>query len=121
MQTSRRRERKAHSAPRILRQSRIDRRAAVTVGESTVIASDVTIMDTDHHTVVGSSRNTAPVVINSHVWIDTRAVILKGVTIGHRAVIAAGSVVNKHAEAGYLYAGVPARKVRPIQANLGVG
>jgi maltose O-acetyltransferase len=50
--------------------------------------------------------------IGDGVWIGARATILPGVTIGAGAVIAAGAVVTKDCEAGGLYGGVPARRLR---------
>lgn len=40
--------------------------------------------------------------------------ILKGVTIGEHAVIAAGSVVTSDVEEWSIYAGTPARKIKKI-------
>ncbi len=53
----------------------------------------------------------APVVIGDRVWVGTRAVVLKGVTIGDGAVVAAGAVVSKDVPAGAVVAGIPARQV----------
>jgi acetyltransferase-like isoleucine patch superfamily enzyme len=36
----------------------------------------------------------APVVVEHHVWIGSRVIILPGVHIGHHAAIGAGSVVT---------------------------
>jgi maltose O-acetyltransferase len=52
--------------------------------------------------------------VGRRCWIGARAIVLPGVTIGDGCVIAAGAVVTGDCEAGYLYAGVPARKVRPV-------
>lgn len=52
---------------------------------------------------------TAPINIGNHVWIGLRAIILKGVTIGDGAVIAAGAVVTNNVPANSVVAGVPAR------------
>ncbi len=53
-----------------------------------------------------------PPIIGHDVWISSNSIILQGVTIGNGAIIAAGAVVTKDVEAGWLYAGVPAKKIR---------
>jgi acetyltransferase-like isoleucine patch superfamily enzyme len=53
----------------------------------------------------------APVKIGDDVWIGARAVILPGVTIGSRCVVAAGAVVRSDVADGTIVAGVPARPV----------
>jgi maltose O-acetyltransferase len=40
--------------------------------------------------------------------------ILSGVRIENKVVIGAGSVVTKNLESGFVYAGVPAKKIRKI-------
>lgn len=52
-----------------------------------------------------------PVVIGEDCWICSHAVILKGVTIGDGAVVAAGSVVNADVPPYAIVAGIPARVV----------
>jgi acetyltransferase-like isoleucine patch superfamily enzyme len=59
---------------------------------------------------------TAPVKIGAHVWIGFNSIILKGVTIGDRSVVAAGSVVTKDIPADVLVAGNPARVIRSLVA-----
>lgn len=59
-----------------------------------------------------SSKKTKPVCIGNHVWIGQRAMILKGVSIGDGAIIAAGAVVTRDVPAGCLAAGVPAKVIR---------
>lgn len=60
-----------------------------------------------------SSRplETAPVIIEKHVWIGAGTVILPGVRIGENAVVAAGSLINKDVPPFSMVAGVPARLV----------
>ncbi|GAB2653287.1 hypothetical protein GCM10027169_17580 [Gordonia jinhuaensis] len=84
---------------------------SVSIGSDCAISWDVVISDTDYHCIVGSP-SVAPVTIGNKVWIGARAVILKGVTIGDGAVVAAGSVVAKDVPAKTLVAGNPARPVR---------
>lgn len=56
----------------------------------------------------------APVQIGSHAWIGFNSIILKGVTIGDRSVVAAGSVVTHDVPADTLVGGNPARVLRTI-------
>jgi acetyltransferase-like isoleucine patch superfamily enzyme len=85
----------------------------ISIGHGAAIAENVTIRDSDNHVVRGSTRSeTAPVTIGDHVWIGMNALILKGVTIGDGAVVAAGAVVTKDVPAAALVAGVPAKVVR---------
>jgi acetyltransferase-like isoleucine patch superfamily enzyme len=53
-----------------------------------------------------------PTIIGHDVWIASHVVVLQGVTIGHGAVIAAGSVVTKDVPAYSIVAGVPAKPIR---------
>ena len=55
-----------------------------------------------------------PVVIEDHVWIASRVIILPGVRIGCHAVIGAGSVVTKDIPPYCVAVGNPARIVRSI-------
>jgi maltose O-acetyltransferase len=57
---------------------------------------------------------TAPAIISNDCYIGANVTVLGGVTIGTRCVIGACTLVNKDLEPGYLYAGVPARKVRKL-------
>jgi acetyltransferase-like isoleucine patch superfamily enzyme len=86
-----------------------DRR--IVVGGGCAIAWDVQILDSDQHRLDGVDEP-ADVVIGDHVWIGNRATILKGVTIGDGAIVAAGSVVTDDVPARSAVAGVPARVVR---------
>lgn len=93
--------------------SKIRCREKITIGDGTVISENVHIRDSDVHTILNSNRpKTQPVHIGKHVWIGAGAIILKGVTIGDGAIIAAGSVVTRNIPARCLAAGNPAKVVK---------
>lgn len=86
----------------------------ITIGQMCTFSWDVQVLDNDFHalTVDGVTQpSAAPVVIGDRVWVGTRAVILKGVTIGDGAVVAAGAVVTSDVPAGAVVGGVPAKVI----------
>jgi len=48
-------------------------------------------------------------------WIATRSIILRGVTIGEGAVVAAGAVVTKDVAPYTLVGGIPARTIKNLR------
>jgi acetyltransferase-like isoleucine patch superfamily enzyme len=83
----------------------------VSIGDDCLLAWDVQVVDSDSHRLDGQPH-TAPVLIGDGVWIGCRATVLKGVTIGDGAVVAAGSVVVGDVPARALVGGNPARVLR---------
>ena len=88
--------------------------SSVKIGARCAIGNLSLIMDTDFHsasdhTVAPDAR---PVVIEDDVWLAARVTVLKGVTIGHGAVVATGAVVTKDVAPNTLVGGVPARLIR---------
>lgn len=89
----------------------------ITIGRDAMIAQAVTIRDTDHafaRTDIPMNRQgitTAPIRIGDDVWIGHGAAILKGVTIGQGAIVAAGAVVNRDVAPYDIVGGVPARVI----------
>ena len=85
----------------------------IEIGNGCVISENVTLRDSDDHSIVGADRPiTQPIKIGNHVWIGMNATILKGVTVGDGAIIAAGAVVTKSVPAKTLVGGVPARVIK---------
>jgi acetyltransferase-like isoleucine patch superfamily enzyme len=82
---------------------------SVTIGKDCKIARDVIIMDTDQHELPGQQLQVAPVTIEDRVWIGARAIVLKGVRVGHDSVIAAGAVVTRSVPPHSIVGGVPAK------------
>ena len=86
----------------------------IVIGNQCMFANNFVVVDHDHDRKDGKILKelvTAPVKIGNNVWCGANVTVLKGVTIGDGAVIAAGSVVNRDVAAYSVVAGVPARKI----------
>jgi len=103
------------------------------IGNNVLIAHNVNIVDTQAHEINADERcqryfeliskgpwenkgsiATKSIVIKDKAWISFNAVILKGVTIGEGAIVAAGSVVTKNVEPYTMVAGNPAVFIKKI-------
>lgn len=114
--------------------SRVWSRASVRIGDRVLISHLVDIHDTNSHPLDAPTRRadieaillrdhqpvgieaviSAPVVIEDDVWIGCKATVLKGVTVGRGAIVAAGAVVTKDVAPFTLVAGNPARLVKEL-------
>jgi maltose O-acetyltransferase len=94
--------------------SSIAARASVKIGSHCLLGHYTFVMDNDQHDVVKHSvlPQSDPVIIEDHVWIGSKVVVLPGVRIGTRAVIGAGSIVTKDIPPRCVAAGNPARVLR---------
>jgi acetyltransferase-like isoleucine patch superfamily enzyme len=86
----------------------------VTIGNDVAIANEAYLMDSDSHGIEGRPVKEAPVRIGDGTWVGARAIILPGVTIGRRCLIAAGAVVSRDVPDDTLVAGNPARVIRDL-------
>jgi acetyltransferase-like isoleucine patch superfamily enzyme len=82
----------------------------IEIGDETMIGKAV-IQDTDWHGLDGNDSKIMPVRIMKHVWIGLNAIILRGVTIGNDAIVAAGAVVTQDVDANTIVAGNPAKLI----------
>jgi len=97
----------------------------VAIGEDTMLGANVTIADTDFHSLDARERASnnggegavAEVTIGKRVFVGTNVTILKGVTIGDDTVIGAGSVVTKSIPANVIAAGNPCHPIRNLVAE----
>lgn len=103
--------------------------AKITVGDYTNI-QDGAVLHTTHqsafsqekpltigaYVTIGHGAIVHGCTIADEVLIGMNATVLDGAVIETHVIVAAGSLVapNKHLLSGYLYAGSPARQVRPL-------
>lgn len=97
---------------------------SISIGKDVLIGGRVYITDHDH--VFDDAELSAlrcggitskPVVIEDGVYLGEGCVILKGVTVGKRAVVGANAVVTKEIPPYTVVAGVPARAIRKIHIS----
>lgn len=93
------------------------------IGDRTMCGANVTITDTDWHAFdsnerhAGGSGPAAPVIIGEDVWLGMNVTVLKGVEIGSRTVVGAGSVVSRSLPPGVIAAGQPAVVIRSLDRS----
>ncbi len=105
---------------------------SISIGNNVNIGGDCLIMDSDAHphdffkrrgdyiTEYGTENYlkeipSKPITIGDDCWLGAHCIILKGVNIGARSIIAAGSVVTKDVLEDYIAAGNPAEMVKRIE------
>lgn len=95
------------------------------IGNHVNIGANVKIMDTDAHSIDYlirrnikkdiKEKHSSTVVIEDDVLIGVNSIILKGVTIGARSVIGAGSIVTKSIPPDCIAAGNPAKVIKYLK------
>ena len=93
------------------------------IGERVKIGGSVKIYDTDFHSIDYKDRQerndpgikSCAVFIGDDCFIGAHSIILKGVKIGDRSVIGAGSVVTSSIPADEIWGGAPARLIRKLE------
>lgn len=90
---------------------------SITIKKGTTIGPNVVLYDHDHnydHKADYGKFLSESIEIEDNVWIGANVVILKGVHIGSKSVIAAGSIVLSDVPPYSLVAGNPARLIKHI-------
>lgn len=100
----------------------IAERTKISIGKNTLIGTEFTVYDSDFHDLYPARRlsgkhETASVEIGENVFIGSRVMVLKGVSIGDNCVIAAGSVVSKNIPPNVVAGGVPAKVLASLLAK----
>ncbi len=87
----------------------IDARGGISIGRNVVIASHTLLITADHDpNSPDFAGRLGRIVIDDRAWLGSRVVVLKGVTIGEGAIVAAGSVVHRDVAPWSIVSGVPA-------------
>jgi acetyltransferase-like isoleucine patch superfamily enzyme len=96
----------------------------VFIGDRCLIAAGVNIAGFNGHPSDAAARRAGlpdevppPIRIGNDVWIGAGAMILKGVTIGDEAIVAAHAVVTRDVPPGALVGGIPAKVLRHANAT----
>ena len=99
-------------------------RESLTIGNNVKIGGNCIIMDNDVHQLDYAERRadkgmvcSSPVVIENDAWLGANVIVLKGVTIGARSIIGAGSVVTKDIPADCIAAGNPCKIIKRFFSN----
>ena len=119
-----------------------DKEAKITIGDycsfngATVIAkkyiefkrqclvSDSVIVDTDYHSVEinrlapNVKEKVKPIYVGENVWLASRSVILKGVSIGKNSVIGLGTIVRQPVPENVIVIGNPQQIVKKLDTNI---
>ena len=99
-------------------------RAKIKIGDHVMTGPGVTMITGGHRMdIIGRPmtsitdkeklpENDKDIILEGDNWIGANAIILKGVTIGEGAVVAAGAVVTKDVPKFSIVGGVPAKVIR---------
>ena len=95
----------------------LEESTSITIKDDCMISNGVSFRSSDSHSVLdekGERTNPAGnIVINNHVWIGMRSLILKNTVIYENCVVGAGSLCNKeYKEGNCLIAGNPAKIIK---------
>lgn len=94
----------------------------IEIGDYVFIGSNCKIYDHDFHSIQFEKRimkndpgvKSAPILIKNGAFIGAHCIILKGVTIGEKSVVGAGSVVTQNIPDGEIWAGNPVKFIRKV-------
>lgn len=100
--------------------SYIDAIGNIKIGDNVSIAHNCSIVSFEHTwkdnevSIKYNPIKKKPIIIGDDIWIGCGVRVLSGTIIESRVVIAAGSVVKGTLESGFLYGGVPVKKIKKL-------
>jgi acetyltransferase-like isoleucine patch superfamily enzyme len=73
-------------------------RGGITIEDNVLIGSKVNLITTGHPLEIENRRSTISrqIVIKESSWLDANVAVIPGITIGKKAIVAAGAVVTKN-------------------------
>jgi len=92
----------------------------IEIGDNFLIGSNFVIHTSEHNfqnanlPIIEQGCSYKKVKIGNNVYIGSNVSILSGVRIDDNIIIATGSVVTKNLESGWIYGGIPAKKIKLI-------
>ncbi len=107
-------------------------RTQVEIGDGTLLAHGAQVFDNDTHPIDPAERRAhfrsilklgprrdfpigvRPVRIGRDCWLGFGAAVMKGVSLGDEAIVAAGAIVTSDVRARTIVAGNPAREVKAL-------
>lgn len=98
-------------------------RERIEIGNDCMLAAFCYVLDVDHEfadtatAIPNQGLRVKPVVIGNDVWVGAGSIILRGVTIGDGAVVAANSVVTRDVPPYAVVGGTPAKIVKDRRAE----
>jgi putative colanic acid biosynthesis acetyltransferase WcaF len=94
--------------------------ALVTLGSHSVVSQDAYLCGAGHDIDDPAFPMVSqPITIGAYAWVAARATVCPGVQVGEGAVLGLGSVATRALEPWTVYAGVPARALRPRRRSHG--
>lgn len=101
----------------------IDTCDEVNIGKHVALGPNCILYTHDHDYESGEVAawkgkvRTGKIVIKEGAWVGARVTILPGITIGEKAVVAAGSVVTRDVAPGEVVGGIPAKPLMKKNSN----
>ncbi|HEX4364322.1 MAG TPA: acyltransferase [Solirubrobacteraceae bacterium] len=98
----------------------------VELGDDAAAGERVSVFDSDHRHDGSKTTNyeqpvaIAPVIIGTNTFLGANSLLLRGVRMGPNGMLGGSSLVRGgEYPGGFLYAGSPAREIRPLAPDLG--
>ena len=82
----------------------------IIIGWDVMLGRDVMIYDSDYHQT-GVNARKSQVIIGNHVWIGSRAMLMKGARIGNGAIVSANAWVTGKVKEKSMVSGMPAKRL----------
>lgn len=97
----------------------INGNGGIIMGDFARVASNVGIISSNHDVYNHSKHIAKPIIIGNHCWIGQGVLIMAGVELGPRTIVAGGSVVTKSFPDGFcIIGGNPAKLIKTLDSSL---